>query len=87
MVGQEPVLFNRSIRDNIMYAMDDEANQEKTENAIIEQNNMIESAAKEADAHAFVSSLVDGYNTACGQRGTHLSGNYFNFDMQYSYST
>jgi ATP-binding cassette subfamily B (MDR/TAP) protein 9 len=68
MVGQEPVLFNRTIRENISYAFNDnDENDLKDESAIIH-------AAEEANAHGFVTDLVDGYNTMCGQRGGHLSG-------------
>ncbi|CAF0886563.1 unnamed protein product [Adineta ricciae] len=76
LVGQEPILFNRTIRQNILYAMDEneDENQEKSEAAVVEQDAIVESAAKEADAHTFISGLVDGYNTPCGQRGTQLSG-------------
>jgi ABC-type multidrug transport system fused ATPase/permease subunit len=65
MVGQEPVLFNRTIKDNIAYAMNE--NELKDDTAIIH-------AAEAANAHGFVTDLADGYNTVCGQRGGHLSG-------------
>lgn len=71
MVGQEPVLFNRTIRENILYAITDGDDQE---DAAAKLDSRVESAAREADAHTFVSGLVDGYNTPCGQRGTQLSG-------------
>jgi len=63
LVGQEPILFNESIRANIAYdkeggAMEDE----------------IIAAAKAANVHNFISSLPDGYNTSVGERGTQLSG-------------
>ncbi|CAF0728544.1 unnamed protein product [Didymodactylos carnosus] len=67
MVSQEPVLFNRSIRENIAYALDDEVNKELLTAEIID-------AAKFANAHTFITELVDGYDTQCGQRGGHLSG-------------
>jgi ATP-binding cassette subfamily B (MDR/TAP) protein 1 len=68
MVGQEPILFNRTIKENIAYAIDDdEDNNVKDDTAIIR-------AAEEANAHGFVTDLVNGYNTMCGQRGGHLSG-------------
>ena len=66
MVGQEPVLFNRTIQENINYAMKN--NDEK----------LIIQAAEKANAHSFITELGHGYNTKCGQRGGHLSGqNYF----------
>ncbi len=68
MVGQEPVLFNRSIKENIIYAIDNnDENNNKDDTAMIR-------AAEEANAHGFITDLVNGYNTTCGQRGGHLSG-------------
>ena len=68
MVGQEPVLFNRSIKENIAYGVnEDDADQMKDDAAIIH-------ASEQANAHGFVTDLVNGYNTICGQRGGHLSG-------------
>ncbi|XP_064998344.1 putative multidrug resistance protein [Musa acuminata AAA Group] len=62
LVGQEPVLFAGSIRENIAYGMD-----EPTEGEI-------EDAARTANAHDFISGLNDGYDTFCGERGVQLSG-------------
>ncbi|CAF0833945.1 unnamed protein product [Adineta ricciae] len=62
MVGQEPVLFNRTIRENIIYALDS-----TDEDKIIQ-------AASDANAHMFITALTNGYQTRCGQRGGHLSG-------------
>ena len=62
MVGQEPVLFNRTIRENINYAMTG-----NDEQGIIQ-------AAQEANAHGFITELTSGYETKCGQGGGHLSG-------------
>ncbi|KAH7724074.1 Bile salt export pump [Aphelenchoides avenae] len=62
LVGQEPTLFNLSIRENIAYGMEN-----VTEQQIIE-------AAKLANIHNFVESLPQGYDTSVGGRGTQLSG-------------
>ncbi|CAM4797524.1 unnamed protein product [Rotaria magnacalcarata] len=62
MVGQEPVLFNRTIRENINYGMNDN------------DETMTIQAAQQANADGFISELMNGYNTKCGQRGSHLSG-------------
>ncbi|VDM98402.1 unnamed protein product [Thelazia callipaeda] len=63
-VGQEPVLFSFTIRENIGYGLpDDEATEEK----IIE-------AAKIANIHDFILSLPQGYNTEVGEFGAQLSG-------------
>lgn len=62
LVSQEPVLFNTSIRENILYGNEGASESE------------IESAAKNANAHTFISSLPEGYNTVVGERGVQLSG-------------
>ncbi|GBP59400.1 Multidrug resistance protein 1 [Eumeta japonica] len=62
VVGQEPVLFNASIADNIRYGY---------ENATQTQ---IEEAAKAANAHYFIKALPKGYDTLVGERGAALSG-------------
>ena len=61
-VPQEPVLFHRSIRENIAYSRRD-----ATDEQIIE-------SAKKAHAHEFISNLKSGYNTLVGERGVKLSG-------------
>jgi ATP-binding cassette, subfamily B (MDR/TAP), member 1 len=63
LVSQEPVLFNDTIQANIAYGK----LKEVTEEEIIR-------VAKEANAHEFVSSMPQGYNTVVGERGTQLSG-------------
>ncbi|KAL5058074.1 hypothetical protein RYX36_029678 [Vicia faba] len=63
LVGQKPILFNESIRANIAYGKEGGA----TEDEII-------AAANAANAHSFISSLPNGYETSVGERGTQLSG-------------
>jgi ATP-binding cassette subfamily B (MDR/TAP) protein 1 len=63
LVGQEPVLFNDTIRANIAYGKQGEASEED-----------IAAAAEAANAHQFISALPDGYNTIVGERGIQLSG-------------
>ncbi|XP_073301222.1 ABC transporter B family member 11-like isoform X2 [Primulina huaijiensis] len=63
LVSQEPVLFNDTIRANIAYGK--EGNGTETE---------IFAAAELANAHKFISSLQEGYNTMVGERGIQLSG-------------
>lgn len=60
-VPQEPLLFHRSVRENIAYYSD------ASDAEIIE-------AAKAAHAHEFIEKLPDGYNTIVGERGIKLSG-------------
>ncbi|KDP33788.1 hypothetical protein JCGZ_07359 [Jatropha curcas] len=62
LVSQEPVLYSGSIRDNIVFGKLD-----ASENEVVE-------AARAANAHEFISSLKDGYETECGERGVQLSG-------------
>ncbi|XP_062108894.1 ABC transporter B family member 11-like [Humulus lupulus] len=63
LVSQEPVLFNDTIRANIAYGKEDFS----TETEIM-------AAAKLANAHNFISSLQQGYDTTVGERGIQLSG-------------
>lgn len=62
MVLQSNVLFSGTIADNLRWG-DEDATQEELENA-----------CKIAQAHDFVMSLPDGYNTDLGQGGVNLSG-------------
>lgn len=61
-VPQEPLLFHRSLRDNIAYAKP---------NASLKE---IETVAKKAHAHEFIKKLPNGYETLVGERGVKLSG-------------
>ena len=61
-VTQEVILFNDSVENNIAYGRTDKGKEE------------IIKAAKTANAHEFISSLPEGYNTFLGDRGTRLSG-------------
>ncbi|KAJ8632464.1 hypothetical protein MRB53_025800 [Persea americana] len=63
LVSQEPVLFNDTIRANISYGKEGGA----TEAEIL-------AAAEFANAHKFISSLQQGYDTLVGERGVQLSG-------------
>ncbi len=61
-VGQEPFLFDGTVRENISYGSEpvDDA-------AVVE-------AAKAARAHQFITDFRDGYDTEIGERGVTLSG-------------
>ena len=63
LVGQEPVLYARSISENIKYCMRTEASEE-----------MVRYAAEMANAHEFVVALTEGYGTQTGEKGAQLSG-------------
>jgi len=62
LVQQDVYLFSGTIFDNIKYGKPDATYDEVVE------------AAKNANAHDFIMSLPDGYNTDIGQRGVKLSG-------------
>ncbi len=61
-VPQEPLLFHRTVRENIAYG------DLKADAAAIE------AAARMAHADEFIRSLPDGYDTLVGERGVKLSG-------------
>ncbi|KAK3161660.1 hypothetical protein QOZ80_1BG0079860 [Eleusine coracana subsp. coracana] len=63
LVSQEPVLFNETIRANIAYGKHGEVSEEE-----------LIMVAKAANAHEFISSLPQGYDTTVGERGIQLSG-------------
>ncbi|MEN9564691.1 MAG: hypothetical protein RIR73_2935, partial [Chloroflexota bacterium] len=63
IVQQEPFLFSRSIRENILYGVGRNVTQEE-----------IEAAAKAAAVHDVVITFPDGYNTIVGEKGVTLSG-------------
>lgn len=63
IVQQEPFLFSRSIRENILYGVGRSVTKEE-----------IESAAKAAAIHDVILSFPDGYNTIVGEKGVTLSG-------------
>ena len=61
-VSQEPVLFNTSIRENILFG-----NENATRQDVVQ-------AAKAANAHSFITALPCGYSTVVGEQGGKLSG-------------
>ena len=66
LVGQEPVLFNTTIRDNIALGAIDDPESVTNEEII--------KACRLSNAHDFISALPEGYNTMVGERGAQLSG-------------
>ncbi|GKA21489.1 putative RNA-directed DNA polymerase, partial [Tanacetum coccineum] len=64
IVNQEPVLFSVSVGENIAYGLPDED---------VSRDDVI-AAAKAANAHDFIISLPEGYDTLVGERGGLLSG-------------
>lgn len=61
LVPQDPILFHRSLEENIRYGKPDATHEE------------IVAAAKSARCHEFIESLSDGYATKVGERGVKLS--------------
>ncbi len=62
LVSQEPILFDMSIKENILYSRPHSTDEE------------IISAAKSAAAEIFISELPYGYDTIIGEKGYSLSG-------------
>lgn len=62
LVPQDPILFHRSLTENIRYGKPEASDEEVIE------------AAKAARCHEFISSLPAGYETLVGERGVKLSG-------------
>ncbi|XP_040010856.1 ATP-binding cassette sub-family B member 9 isoform X2 [Xiphias gladius] len=62
LVGQEPVLFARTVEENITYGLSD-----------VPREDVVQAATK-ANAHDFITTLPKGYETNVGEKGTQLSG-------------
>lgn len=65
LVGQEPVLFARSIKENIAYGLGNGGNIDQT---------LVEHVSHLANAHSFISDMSEGYDTETGEKGLQLSG-------------
>jgi ATP-binding cassette subfamily B protein len=63
IVQQEPFLFSRSIRENIVYGVGRSVSQEE-----------VERAAKAAAIHDVIQGFPEGYSTLVGEKGVTLSG-------------
>jgi ATP-binding cassette subfamily B protein len=61
-VPQDPILFHRSLLDNIRYGK------------LTATKNDVIAAAKKARCHEFITELAKGYDTFVGERGIKLSG-------------
>ncbi|TKR93595.1 hypothetical protein L596_008017 [Steinernema carpocapsae] len=62
LVGQEPVLFARSVTENVGYGLD-----HFTDHDVVE-------ASKMANAHSFIVQTNDKYETNVGEKGSQMSG-------------
>ncbi|KAI4151420.1 MAG: hypothetical protein LQ340_003498 [Diploschistes diacapsis] len=71
LVSQEPTLFGTTIRANIAHGLIGTKYEHAKEE---EQRDLIEKAAKMANAHDFITGLPESYETNVGERGFLLSG-------------
>jgi ABC-type multidrug transport system fused ATPase/permease subunit len=62
VISQDPFLFSTTVRDNIAFGVPDVS------------QDLVEAAARAAQAHTFIEELPDGYDTVIGERGITLSG-------------
>ncbi|MBL7022147.1 ABC transporter ATP-binding protein [Patescibacteria group bacterium] len=62
LVNQDPVLFHRTLMENIKYGRAEASNEDVYE------------AARLANAHKFIDEFTEGYDTYVGERGVKLSG-------------
>jgi ABC-type multidrug transport system fused ATPase/permease subunit len=62
VVSQSTFIFNASVRYNISYGLDDVSEQ------------LIEAAARQANALEFIQDMSEGFDTVLGDRGVRLSG-------------
>lgn len=61
--SQEPVLFNMTVKQNLLMGVDADVSEKQ-----------IIAAAKEANCHTFITQLPNGYDTLVGDAGGMLSG-------------
>jgi ATP-binding cassette, subfamily B (MDR/TAP), member 1 len=64
LVAQEPTLFQGTIRENILLAVDEGSTTEED----------LHQACRDAEIHEFITSLPEGYGTDIGSKGVALSG-------------
>jgi ATP-binding cassette subfamily B protein len=62
VIPQDPLLFNRTLMENIRYAR------------ITATDDEVMQAARQAHAHTFIQNMPQGYNTLAQERGSRLSG-------------
>ncbi|KAK0424982.1 hypothetical protein QR680_008962 [Steinernema hermaphroditum] len=66
LVAQEPVLYEGTVGENILYGFYGGSAEER--------QRLMEAAAKKANVHDFVMQMEKGYETNCGERGVQMSG-------------
>jgi len=62
LIPQDPVLFHRTLRENIRYGRSDASDED------------VEAAARKAHAHEFIAGMNGSYDAFVGERGVKLSG-------------
>ena len=62
VIAQDPFLFSATVRENLAFGRPGATDEE------------IEAAARQAQAHEFIATLPEGYETVIGERGITLSG-------------
>ncbi len=70
IVCQEPILFNDTVYNNITFGVDTSL----PAPVGLTWQQAVEQAARIANAHEFIETMPDGYNTVIGDRGSRLSG-------------
>lgn len=71
IVSQEPVLFSTTIYESILHGL---VNTEYANMSDEKKTELVEQAAKTANAHDFIMAQPNGYQTKVGERGNLLSG-------------
>jgi len=81
VVGQEPVLFGRSVRENILYGLPEDHPARSHQPALAPEDGKLTDgedpvvrAARLANAHNFICAMPEAYDTEIGERGVQLSG-------------
>jgi len=73
IVGQEPTLFGRSVRENILYGLPSDHPAHATDGAG-GPGELVERASKLANVHETILKFAQKYDTEVGERGVQLSG-------------
>jgi len=76
IVGQEPVLYARTIRENILFGLENpkDPKADVTSRPDSIRDDEIHAVSKDANAHDFIMRMPKGYETEVGERGVQLSG-------------
>ena len=73
VVSQEPNLLDMTIRENIAYGLNYRIGEDEDPNEVVPMEAIID-AARQANAHGFISDLPEQYETRVGAKGSRLSG-------------